>query len=135
MTNLLAHISPRADLLDTPPIACDDAVPRQLTWSPVALEAEIHAVLVAPAYPGEQLAFAFKRKEQQIGDLFARCSVSDSRALHRRLTLAISGDELAAMFGRLVADRRARLLAFLADARRRDAILRGQQQLGGYRAR
>jgi hypothetical protein len=134
MTNLLARIGHHANLVEAPPIVRDDETPRSLTWNRVALEPDIQAVLAARAHPGEQLAFAFKRKEQQLGDLFARLSVADSRELHRRLTLAIADDELATMFNRLVADRRARLIAFLADARRREALLR-RQPSGSYRAR
>jgi hypothetical protein len=133
MPNLFARIG-HANIVDAP-AARDDEAPNPLSWNRVALEAEIHAALTEPAHPGEQLAFAFKRKEQRLGDLFALLSVADSRELHRRLTLVIADDELAALFGRLVAERRVRLLAFLADARRREAIQRGRQQSGGYRAR
>jgi hypothetical protein len=135
MTNLLARIGHHANLVEAPSGARDDHATPSLSWKRVGLESEIYAVLAEPAFPGEQLAFAFKRKEQRLGDLFAKLNVADSRELSRRLALLIADDSLAAMFGRLVADRRARLVAFLADARRREALQRGRQQSGAYRAR
>jgi hypothetical protein len=118
MTNLLARICRHS-------IAHDhrDGDDRPaLKWTAVAFEEEILATLVDVPRPGEQLAFAFQRKERRLGELFAQLDVSDSRELHRRLTLAADGDAIAASFSRLVADRRARLLAFLSDARRREAL-------------
>jgi hypothetical protein len=119
MNSLLARIRPVA-------AAGDDSttVDRSAAASAplVALELEIRGVLDTPPRPGEQLEAAFRRKEHMLGELFARLSVMDARTLHHRLDVAHAGDELAASFGRLRADRRARLLAFLADARRREAM-------------
>jgi hypothetical protein len=100
----------------------DDDESRLLEWKPVSLESAILAALDAPALPGEQIAMAFKRKESVIRALFAQLDVHESRALHRRLELALPDDPIAGRFGRLVSDRRARLMAFLADARRRMAL-------------
>jgi hypothetical protein len=99
----------------------DDDEPHVFEWKPVSLEDAILVALDEPALPGEQIAMAFQRKESVIGALFAQLDVHESRALHRRLELALPEDPIAARFGRLVADRRARLMAFLADARRRAA--------------
>jgi hypothetical protein len=95
---------------------------RALAWSSVKLEAEILETFAAPAAPGEQLELAFRRKEHELKVLFDRLSVADARALHRRFTLMLPGDPIASRFGRLISERRARLLAFLADARRREAL-------------
>jgi hypothetical protein len=122
MTNLLARLEQRP----TTDQSTDVDAPRPLTWTAVALEAEILEVLTEPALPGEQLAFAFKQKEQRLGELFASLNVADSRELHRRCTLGLPGDLLAAGFRRLVSDRQSRLLAFLADARRRQAVRLGR---------
>jgi O-methyltransferase involved in polyketide biosynthesis len=48
-------------------------------------------------------------------------TVLEARALHARLSNPASDDPLAKAFKRLTADRRARLINFLADARRREA--------------
>jgi hypothetical protein len=98
-----------------------DDEPHVFEWKPVSLEEAILAALDAPALPGEQISMAFKRKETVLGALFAQLDIHESRALHRRLELALPDDPIAARFSRLVSDRRARLMAFLADARRRAA--------------
>ena len=71
---------------------------------------------------GDTIAEHYRRKEHELGAVFATLSIAESRALHRRLAIAATGDELAAAFLRLTADRRVRLLAFLADVRRRAAV-------------
>jgi hypothetical protein len=93
-----------------------------IAWSTVRLEAEILDTLGAPVAPGERLEIAFRRKEHELKLVFERLSVMEARELHRRLTLMLPGDPIATRFGRLIGERRARLLAFLADARRREAL-------------
>lgn len=85
-------------------------------------DAELIAVLDAPLAPGETALAGYARKERDLGGLFAQLAVMEARAMHARLSSGRAGDELATKFARLVTDRRARLLAFLADARRRAAI-------------
>ena len=92
-----------------------------IEWSPVELEAEIIAALDARADPSAPVEAAFRRKETELVELFGRLPVRDALELHRRLTLRLSSDPIAARFSRFVAARRARLLAFVADARRRRA--------------
>lgn len=99
-----------------------DTIARPLTWTPVALEAEILAVMDRRPEPGERLEFAFRRKELELMAVFDQLSLADSRELHRRLTLMLADDPIAKMFVRLVPGRRQRLLAFLFDARRRAAL-------------
>lgn len=66
-------------------------------------------------------AVAFARKEKELGEAFAALPILDQRALHSRLSVVREGDMLADKFNRLTQERRARLLNFLADARRRAA--------------
>lgn len=99
----------------------DEPAPR-LTWSPVASEQDILAILDAGPEPGERIEQAFRRKEANLLEALRRLSVGDARELHRRLSLALTDDPIAQRFGRMIAERRERLLAFLAGARRREAI-------------
>ena len=87
-----------------------------------APDAALIAILDSQLLPGETAAVGFHRKEVELGNAFAKLTVLESRALHARLANPRSGDALAEKFSRLTAERRARLLAFLADARRREAI-------------
>jgi hypothetical protein len=85
------------------------------------LRAPIRDIVLRPPTTGETVMVAHARKEGDLRDLFARLTVLEARALHRRLERAGADDRLAALFQRLAPDRRRRLLAFLADARRREA--------------
>jgi hypothetical protein len=96
--------------------------PSKTSAAPDHTECEILAVLDAPANVGEAAEAAFRRKERELGAVFATLTTLESRALHTRLSNPKPDDAMAMRFVRLVADRRARLLAFLADARRREAI-------------
>lgn len=89
---------------------------------PDTMDARLIALLDAPLVPGETAAGGYARKEQELGAVLATLSVLESRALHLRLTMLKSGDELANKFARLTIERRTRLLNFLADVRRREAI-------------
>lgn len=131
MNSLLARIRPEA-ATDDDSTAVEVVPVSSPSSSPVALEAEIRSVLESPQ-PGEPLELAFRRKEHMLGELFARLAVVDARTLYRRLDVPRAGDELAASFARLRADRRARLLAFLADASRREAM-RIARRIGSARA-
>lgn len=86
------------------------------------------AILEAPAASHETVEVAFTRKEREIGSLFSQLSVPECRALHARLANPQPADEVAVTFGRLVIARRTRLLAFLADVRRRQAIAGGRRR-------
>ncbi len=89
-----------------------------------AAEHALLAILDASPQRGETLHVAYGRKERELGTAFAKLAVSEARALLRRLSTPRADDALAVRFGRLVPDRRQRLLAFLGDARRRDALAR-----------
>ena len=86
------------------------------------VERRLIQVLRGEPIPGETIDAEFRRKEQCIGAIFAGLSVLEARTLHRRLTLQSPSDVLAAEFSRLIEARRRRLLSFLVDARRRQAI-------------
>ena len=85
-------------------------------------ERALLAVLESAAQPGETIDAHGRRKERELGALFATASVFEARALHGRLSNPKPGDALATRFARMIVERRHRLLQFLADARRREAI-------------
>jgi hypothetical protein len=85
------------------------------------------AILDSPARCGETIEVAFKRREQELGAAFARLAPVDALALHRRLMSPSAADRFAMRFSQLVVDRRVRLLRFLADARRRQALAVGKE--------
>ena len=97
-----------------------DPIPKP-TVSP-ATEHALVAILDAPAEDGETIAMAFHRRESELRALFATLRLPEARALHARLANPVDGDGVAQTFGRLVRERRERLLVFLADARRREAV-------------
>ncbi len=92
-------------------------VPAATIASPT--DAAITSVLASANPYGESVATAYARKERELAALFAGLSVAEAQQLHTRLATPIAGDVVAAQFERLVADRRARLLALLAGASRR----------------
>ena len=86
-----------------------------------AWEQEAIAILERPI-TNESAAAGHARKEAELKVLLGGLGVAGSRALHARLTRPADGDELARLIGRMVPERRLRLIAFVADARRREAI-------------
>jgi hypothetical protein len=85
-------------------------------------DAHLAAILDAPLRTGEPTNVGYARKERELAAAFAALPIFDQRALHARLARPKPGDALAVKFGRLVAERRQRLINFLGDARRRAAI-------------
>ena len=100
-----------------------DGAEAELAWRRVTLEDEILSVLEESRLPGEQFIVAFRRKEHQIGELFALLNASDSLELQRRLRLRLPTDLLAARFAQLTVERQARLITFLMSTRRRFALV------------
>jgi len=90
----------------------------------VELEQDILDVLVS-APDANTLELAFLRKEAALMELFDRLTITDAHELRRRLLLGLPGDQIAARFAGLIVERRQRLLAFLAGARRRAALRAG----------
>lgn len=87
-----------------------------------ACDAHLVAILDAPLRAGEPMHLGYARKERELAAAFAALPIFDQRALHTRLVQPKPGDVLAEKFGRLVAERRSRLINFLGDARRRAAV-------------
>jgi len=92
----------------------------------VSCEREILATLDQGAAAGERIADAFRRKEHALGNLFGSLSLNDARRLHERLTTPMPDDPIVVRMKRLTPERTARLIAFLADARRRAARAKGR---------
>ncbi|HEY4175694.1 MAG TPA: hypothetical protein VGM90_02620 [Kofleriaceae bacterium] len=90
-------------------------------------DGKLLAILDAPLAPGETAMFGFQRKERELIAALNTLTVAESRALQPRLANPKEGDELANKFARLTIDRRARVLSFLADARRREALTRSSR--------
>jgi hypothetical protein len=90
--------------------------------APVSNERPLIAILDRPLGKGELASIGFARKEHDLGAAFAKLTVLEARRLHARLTINAPDDVLAARFAQLTVDRRDRLLHFLADARRREAL-------------
>lgn len=91
-----------------------------LGFRPVAAEGAILDVLSAPVEGSAQVGYA--HKESALKAQFDQLSVADSRALIERLRTGRPNDPVASAFGRMTTERRGRLLAFLDDARRREAV-------------
>src|SRR5262245_26983913 len=83
-----------------------------------ACDAQLMAILDAPLRAGEPTNVGYAGKERELAAAFAALPIFDQRALHVRLAQPKDGDALAEKFGRLVAERRHRLIRFLGDARR-----------------
>lgn len=98
------------------------AAPSSTSW----FEPQLNAILRRPVESGNAHE-AHRMKEHEIGELFAKLTVMESWTLHKRLSNPSAIDDLASAFGRLILERRARLLAFLGDARRRAAIAQAKR--------
>ena len=80
------------------------------------------AIIEAPLELGETALVGWAKKEAELRAAFAALTVMEARSLQSRLSNPRSGDQLGAAFMRMTYERRARLISFLADARRRDAL-------------
>ena len=116
--------APPADVADEVVVAPIVAPVAPLTapLAPLAVDDQIFAILDEPAPEGVTASHAYREKEHALAAYFTTLSVADARAQHRRLTIPSPDDALAVRFSRLVVERQARLVAVLADARRREAI-------------
>lgn len=128
MTQSIFGSLARTRAANSPPArGCEPAalkpVTKNASWTD-STDVALIAIIEAPLYAGETAAVGFARKEAELIHIMGKLSVLESRALVSRLSYPKDGDQLAAMFMRLTADRRARLINFLADARRREALNR-----------
>jgi hypothetical protein len=93
--------------------------PRQPIAS--AYDLALIAILDRPVSAAQTYAIAFAHKELELRAAIAALSLADTRALLRRLTIPQADDDLVHRLARLTSERRARLIAFVADAPRRAA--------------
>ena len=89
--------------------------------------------ILSPKHDTGRISDVFDRKESELRALF--CSLRPLEAAALRKRLSDSTDKLAEVFSRFAPERRARLIAVLADARRREALqqARGRVAAGGAR--
>jgi hypothetical protein len=110
--------------LETTPIWEATSVPARGAALPAVDAGREQAILEAllrPIDPNDGHRVGNDRKEHELRALFAALPMLEAMELHRRLRIARANDAVVAAFGRLVVERRQRLLAFLGDARRRAA--------------
>ncbi len=93
-----------------------------MSAAPDPTDGALMVILLAPLQPGETTMVGYLRKEHELRAVFASLSVPAARLLHARLSAGKADDALGAAFARMTLDRRTRLLVFLADARRREAL-------------
>ena len=106
----------------TPPIEQRLRPPASVTLNS-ATEAQLLAVLNAPLLAGESALSGNLRKEHALGAILATINIGEARTLHQRLSRPpVATDALATKFATLINERRQRLLAFIADTRRRVTI-------------
>jgi hypothetical protein len=121
--DLPAAGAPAADVPAARPPRVPDLPPlRTAIAAATASDTALIAILDAPLDHGMTAREGFLRKEGELRAVFAALPVAAQRALHARLSNPRAADELATKFHNLTAERRTRLLNFLADARRREAL-------------
>jgi hypothetical protein len=95
--------------------------------SAIPIEREILDVLARPIDPHETHRVGNDRKERELLALLATLSPVEALSLSRRIACARRDDALVCAFvERLPAERRARVIAFVADTRRRIAARRSR---------
>lgn len=105
--------------------AIDARPAHRVDSSPVtnAYAVELMSILEAAAPDGLASSVVFRLKEEALLHVASTLTVTQSRQLYMRLATPAEGDLLAAAFHkRLVADRRNRILLFLSQAPRREAL-------------
>lgn len=85
------------------------------------LEGTLIALLVSPSDPRFTVREAYERKERALCEAIAAAPFIDVWTLHKRVTIGRSDDPFVAALQRLSPERRTKVVAFMADARRRDA--------------
>jgi hypothetical protein len=118
----LAELSRRVAAIDSiwePPADATlaPAVPEPV----IAFEEELIDVIVRPLVPGETAFVGHRRREAEILAVLDQLTELEAHFLHRRLANPRPGDRVAAALARLTSDRRGRVIAYVADTRRRNA--------------
>ena len=86
------------------------------------IDAQLISILETDVAPYETALVGFARKEAEMKTVMATLSIVESMGLHKRLSNPQPTDKVAAKLGRFTVERRARIIQFLGDARRRIAI-------------
>ena len=88
--------------------------------APVAIpiEQQLIDAIAAPLHTDETSRVGNDRKEREVATLLAQLTPVQSLALSKRLAVNAADDPLVVAFGRMVVDRRNRLIAFLDRLRR-----------------
>lgn len=89
---------------------------------PISCEAQLMAIVATPISGGASAGYAQKEAEMQ--QVLAQLDHLESRALAQRLRIASPDDPFAAVLQRWTAERRGRVIAFLENSRRREAMRR-----------
>lgn len=87
-----------------------------------ALDHRLVQILEAAPAWNQTVDAAFRNKERALLEVFASLSCADATRLYHRLASPRAGDPVSSWLTRLVPERRARLLAYLAEAPRRAAV-------------
>lgn len=93
---------------------------------PAESEAAIVATLTRPLAPDETYSSSGENRERALREIFDRLSAAQALTLSRRLVLDRDTDGVSLALRRLTVARRQRLLAYLADTRRRLALSRSR---------
>jgi len=86
------------------------------------LEENLIKLLLSPADPRLTVREAYARKEAALCDVIAAAPFIDVWTLHKRVTIGRADDRLVLALLRLSPERRTKVVGFMADARRRDAL-------------
>ncbi len=125
MANPLAHLEPRLDstrlraqaprisIWEPPGVATAKAAPAALP-----IEAQLITAIEQPLRSGEMHRVGNDRKEREIAALLDTLTPVQSLSLCTRLAAGTASDPLVIAFGRLLVERRNRLVAFLERRRR-----------------
>jgi hypothetical protein len=112
--------SSKPDPIAVSPASSSPAAKRT-TWQ-TSCDVALLAILEEPLRSDETALAGFARKEAELRHALSLLTVAESRALHMRVSNPRTGDHLATSFTRLTAERRARIINFIADARRRELL-------------
>ena len=85
----------------------------------IPIEPQLIDLIAAPLHRDENFRTGNDRREHEIAALLAQLTPVQSLALSKRLAVNAANDPLVTAFGRLLVERRNRLVAFLDRRRRR----------------
>jgi hypothetical protein len=115
---------PRAD--GQPAVDAIPSPPASPAWAPAKCESDLLAILDSTV-PRESITALYDRRERELVHLFSGLTTEECLQLHQRLLSARPDDPVAMRFRRMILQCRNRLLAFLADARRRETLAKRQK--------